>query len=72
LLDKSLNQLLKGSETLISVKIAEYDDLIYEVQKEILSALIRVWSDEFFRIEKQSLEKLKKKVLILSFYPLHR
>jgi len=34
LLEKSLNELLKGSDTLISVKIAEYDDLIYEVQKE--------------------------------------
>ena len=35
LLEKSLNELLKGSDTLISVKITEYDDLIYEVQKEI-------------------------------------
>ena len=57
MLEKSLNELLKGSDTLISVKIAEYDDLIYKIQKEILSAkeeiLVRVWSDEFVKIEEQ-------------------
>lgn len=78
LLEKSLNELLKGSDTLISVKITEYDDLIYEVQKEILSAkeeiLIRVWSDEFVRIEKQ-LRKAEAKginIQLLSFTPLNK
>jgi sugar-specific transcriptional regulator TrmB len=78
LLEKSLNELLKGSDTLISVKIAEYDDLIYEVQKEILSAkeeiLIRVWSDEFVKIEEQ-LRKAEEKginIQLLSFTPLSK
>ena len=78
LLEKSLKELLKGSDTLISVKITEYDDLIYEVQKEILSAkeeiLIRVWSDEFVRIEKQ-LRKAEAKginIQLLSFTPLNK
>ena len=77
LLEVSLNDLLKGSDTLISVKIAEYDDLIYEVQKEILSAkeeiLIRVWSDEFVKIEEQ-LRKAEDKginIQLLSFTPLN-
>ena len=78
LLEKSLNELLKGSDTLISVKITEYDDLIYEVQKEILSAkeeiLIRVWSDEFVKIEEQ-LRKAEEKginIQLLSFTPLSK
>jgi sugar-specific transcriptional regulator TrmB len=57
LLEKSLKELLKGSDGLISVKIAEHDDLIYKIQKEILSAkeeiMVWVWSDEFVKIEEQ-------------------
>ena len=78
LLEKSLNKLLKGFDSLISVRIAEYDDLIYEVQKEILSAkeeiLIRIWSDEFVKIEEQ-LRKAEEKginIQLLSFTPLNK
>ena len=75
-IENAVKQLLKGCETLISVKIAEYDDLIFEVQKEILSAkeeiLIRVWSDEFVKIEEQ-LRKVEAKginIQLLFFTPL--
>ena len=61
---------------LLSVKITTYDDLIYEIKKEILSAkqeiLLRVWSEDYNAIEDQLREVDKRGVDIqlLSFTPL--
>ena len=76
LLKKSLKEFLKGIPMLLSVKITTYDDLIYEIKKEILSAkqeiLLRVWSEDYNAIEDQLREVDKRGVDIqlLSFTPL--
>lgn len=67
---------MKSSSTLLSVKITAYDDLIDETQKEILSAekeiLLRIWSEDFDKMEEQ-LKKAESKgidIQLLSFTPL--
>lgn len=58
------------------MKITAYDDLIDETQKEILSAgkeiLLRIWSEDFDKMEEQ-LKKAESKgidIQLLSFTPL--
>ena len=78
LLEKSLRDLLKKTKSLISIKINEYDDLITEVKKEILSAkkkiLIRLWSEELELIENdlRTMEKKGIDIQLLSFTPLEK
>ena len=78
LLEKSLNELLKGKKNLISIRIDDYDDLIIEIKKEILNAkqqiLIRLWSEEMTVLEKdlRNAESKGVNIQLLSFTPLEK
>lgn len=78
LLDKSLNELLKGKKNLISIRIDDYDDLIVEIKKEILAAknqiLIRLWSKEMLVLEDElrKAEAKGAKIQLLTFTPLEK
>ena len=78
LLEESLNDLLKNTKNLLFIKIDEYNDLITEVKKEILSAkkeiLIRLWSEELEILE-NDLRQIQEKgvtIQLLSFTPLEK
>ncbi|MFL3014161.1 MAG: TrmB family transcriptional regulator [Candidatus Neomarinimicrobiota bacterium] len=76
LLENSLKNILKNGKNLISVRIDEYDDLMVEIEKEILSAkeqiLIRLWSEEYVLLEKvlRKREGEGLDIQLLSFTPL--
>ncbi len=78
LLEKSLNDLLINTKNLLSIKIDEYNDLITEIKKEILSAkkeiLIRLWSEELEILENDLQQMYDKGVntQLLSFTPLEK
>ena len=76
LLEKSLKDLIKDNKNLISIRIDDYEDLMIEIKKEILSAkkqiLIRLWSEELTVLEKD-LRKMEGNgidIQLLSFTPL--
>ena len=78
LLEKSLKDILKGNKNLFSIRIDEYDDLMVEIKKEILSAkdqiLIRLWSEELEILE-HDLRKMESEgvdIQLLSFTPLKK
>jgi len=76
LLEKSLKDLIKDNKNLISIRIDDYEDLMIEIKKEILSAkkqiLIRLWSEELTVLEKylRKMEGNGIDIQLLSFTPL--
>ena len=76
LLEKSLKDILKNNKNLVSIRIDEYDDLMVERKKEIISAkdqiLIKLWSEELEILE-YDLRKMESEgvdIQLLSFTPL--
>jgi len=77
-LENSLNELLDGHSSLISMKLPEYSDLIEEALKEIKGAkkeiLIRGWNEEIDQFYPILKEKEKEGIIlhVLSFTPQDR
>ena len=78
LLEISVKELLMGSDTLSTVKIADYNDLIFELQRGIVKAkkeiLLRVWPEEYPKIKPQLqiAEKKAVEIQLLSFSALKK
>jgi len=73
LLESSVKELLMGADTLSTIKINDYDDLILELQREIINAkkeiLLRVWPEEYPKVKPQleTAEKKSVEIQLLSF-----